>query len=85
MEPEVAPSKQVHDELERLRVLEGEVHVDDEVAPEVGQDLAFIHDAVSTFLADDFDFRHFLHSILSLVHGVLHREDFAEAADAYDL
>ena len=76
--PEVTAFHKVDDEVEVLPVLEGVVHVDDEVVADLLEEEAFVHYAVSAALEDDAGLEHFLESVELRRLPHLHLPDLAE-------
>ena len=60
----VATEEQVHDQVQIHGVLECIVHIDDELAVDLGDQFELVHDARYAFLGDNPRFRHLLHGVL---------------------
>ena len=80
---EISTKKEVHDEVEIHVVLEGVVHIHDELALNHAQQLEFIHDGGYTFLGDNSRFRHLFHGEFCVfVFLRLHAPHFPETSSA---
>ena len=62
--PEIATEQKVHDQVQIHGVLECIVHIDYELAIDLGDQLELVHDARYAFLGDNPRFRHLLHGVL---------------------
>ena len=82
--PEIAAEEQVHDQVKIHRVLECIVHIDYELAIDLGDQFELVHDARYAFLGDNPRFRHLFHGVLlRLCFLRLDAPDFPEAAATY--
>ena len=62
--PEIAAEEQVHDQVKIHCVLECIVHIDYELAIDLGDQFELVHDARYAFLGDNPRFRHLFHGVL---------------------
>lgn len=79
---QITTVQQVHDEVERVPVLERVVHVHQEGTVQLRQDLPLVHHGLDAALCQYSRLAHLLHGVQLLVLRLLplHFPDFAEAA-----
>ena len=85
--PQITTVEKVHNQVERLAVLESVVHINKERAVELRQYLALIHNTFDAAFCQDSGLVHFFHSVklLMLSFFALHSPNLSKTTLAYAL